>query len=123
MNELRDRMEAITAEAKTRTKNLMACVGKTTYEPIKPEVKTLKDNKTCVMENVEGGKTILHVYIASDIRPATPTTQRYPPEGGWSVDPPVSAAVPIWESKALFKLDGKWGGGYWSTPVQFIETE
>ena len=70
----------------------------------------------------EDGKTILHVYIASDVRPSTPTTQRYPPGGGWAVDPPTNVTVPIWVSKALFKSDGSWGGGYWSTPVQFTAT-
>lgn len=70
----------------------------------------------------EDGKTILHVYIASDVRPSTPTAQRYPPGGGWAVDPPVNVTVPIWVSKALFKSDGSWGGGYWSTPVQFTAT-
>lgn len=72
MNELRDRMEAITAEAKTRTENLMACIGQTTYESIKPEVKTPKDDKTCVMENVEGGKAAsccVYCERCSSIRP------------------------------------------------------
>lgn len=70
----------------------------------------------------EDGKTILHVYIASDVRPSTPINQRYPPGGGWAVDPPTNVTVPIWVSKALFKSDGSWGGGYWSTPVQFTAT-
>lgn len=70
----------------------------------------------------EDGKTMLPVYIANEVRPSPPRNQRYPPGGGWAVDPPVGVTVPIWVSTALFKSDGSWGGGHWSEPVQFTAT-
>ena len=134
MNELRDRMEAITAEAKERMEGL---IPQTDQVPL-AEKREHPDKYEGYILYCGGGKYKIHkdwkwvdhnepemvtipVFCASDVRPSTPINQRYPPGGGWAVDPPVNVTVPIWVSKALFKSDGSWGGGYWSTPVRISE--
>lgn len=64
---------------------------------------------------------ICEVFCVSDVRPSPPRGKAHPPCGGWVVDLPRYATGPIWASKALFSMNGGWGGCYWSEPVRISE--
>lgn len=142
MEELKKRMEALAAEVKERMEGLIQQTDQVPpadkYEGYilycgNGKCKIHKDGQWVDFTEISKANiynevrepypemVALPVFCASDIRPSTPTARRYPPGGGWTVYPPVYATVPIWVSKALFKLDGKWGRGYWSPPVQISE--